>query len=247
MDNNTKITVVTVCYNAVEMIERTIISVLNQTYNNIEYIIVDGASNDGTVEIIKKYSDKLAFFISEPDKGIYDAMNKAIDHATGEWINFMNSGDCFASNKVISDIFGSYRGDAGVIFGNTLLNQGNKIRSNKGRINENDFPDLVHQSTFVRTKLMKSFHFDTAFVISADFAFLYKLYQSNIEFYYVDKDVSVYDMSGLSSTNREILYREHCKIRDTHPRMINLLKYKIDDALPIKIVWFVRELLHFKS
>lgn len=244
MVNNIKITVVTVCYNALETIEKTIVSVLNQTYNNIEYIIVDGASNDGTVGIINKYSDKLAFFISEPDKGIYDAMNKAIDQATGEWIIFMNSGDCFASNKLVSDIFDSYRGDAGVIFGNTLLKQGKKIKSNKGRINKGDFPNLVHQSTFVRTKLMKSFHFDTAFVISADFAFLYKLYKSNIEFYYVDKDVSVYDMSGLSSTNREILYREHCKIRDIHPQIIKIFKYKIEDALPIKIVWFVRELLH---
>ena len=88
---NPKISVVTVSYNAVETIEETILSIINQTYDKVEYIIIDGGSTDGTVDIIKKYADHLAYWVSEPDKGIYDAMNKGIDVATGDYINFMNS------------------------------------------------------------------------------------------------------------------------------------------------------------
>lgn len=90
-----KISVITVCYNAVDTLEKTIQSVLEQTYHNIEYIIIDGGSTDGTVEIIHRYVDYLAYWVSEPDRGIYDAMNKGIERATGEWVNFMNAGDYF--------------------------------------------------------------------------------------------------------------------------------------------------------
>ena len=84
MKTTNKISVVTVCYNSVDAIEETMLSVLNQTYPNIEYIIIDGGSTDGTVDIIKKYADRLDYWISEPDKGIYDAMNKGIAVATGD-------------------------------------------------------------------------------------------------------------------------------------------------------------------
>src|SRR5690349_11491988 len=91
------VTVVTVVFNDVHNIEKTILSVLNLEYKPLEYIIVDGASTDGTTDIIRKYSDRIKRWITEPDKGIYDAMNKGIAMATGDWINFMNSGDRFAS------------------------------------------------------------------------------------------------------------------------------------------------------
>jgi len=105
MQDQVLISVVTVSYNAVSTIEQTILSVINQTYPHIEYIIIDGGSTDGTVDIIKKYADKIAYWVSEPDNGIYDAMNKGIKVASGEWINFMNCGDYFAENDVLKKVF----------------------------------------------------------------------------------------------------------------------------------------------
>lgn len=99
------ITVITVCYNAELEIERTINSVLNQTYENIEYIIVDGGSTDLTINIIDKYRSRISNIISEPDKGIYDAMNKGIRNANGDWVIMMNAGDMFSSDDVIKSIF----------------------------------------------------------------------------------------------------------------------------------------------
>lgn len=95
MDCNLKISIITVVYNGISEIEKTIQSVLNQTYPNIEYIIIDGGSTDGTIDIIKKYQGQLAYWVSEPDEGIYYAMNKGIQKATGEWIHFRNCGDYF--------------------------------------------------------------------------------------------------------------------------------------------------------
>lgn len=102
---NSKISVITVCWNCVNDIECTIKSVLEQTYSNIEYIIIDGASTDGTLEIIGKYKNDISKIISEPDKGIYNAMNKGVELATGQWCVFMNAGDKFASNTAINDMF----------------------------------------------------------------------------------------------------------------------------------------------
>jgi glycosyltransferase involved in cell wall biosynthesis len=102
------ITVATVSYNSVSTIEKTILSVINQTYSNIEYILIDGGSDDGTIDIIKKYQKKIAYWISERDTGVYDAMNKAIKVASGEWINFMNSGDCFCDKNTLARVFAKF-------------------------------------------------------------------------------------------------------------------------------------------
>ena len=117
------ISIITVAYNASNTIETTILSVVNQTYPNIEYIIIDGGSTDGTIDIIKKYESKITKWISEPDKGIYDAMNKGINLARGEWINFMNCGDSFYENntlQVISDTIINSK-DINVIYGNSII------------------------------------------------------------------------------------------------------------------------------
>ena len=99
-----KISVITISYNAEKEIEKTILSVISQTYSNIEYLIIDGASKDDTMVIVNKYKDRISHIVSEPDKGIYDAMNKGVKYATGEWIVMMNAGDIFNNESVLQNI-----------------------------------------------------------------------------------------------------------------------------------------------
>lgn len=99
-----KVSIITVVYNNAQTIKDAIDSVLSQTYKNIEYIIIDGASTDGTVEIVKSYGDKIAAFVSEPDRGLYDAMNKGIALATGEIVGILNSDDFYIDNRVIERV-----------------------------------------------------------------------------------------------------------------------------------------------
>ena len=100
-----KVSIITVVRNAVDTIETTIKSVLNQTYGNIEYIVIDGESTDGTLEIINKYRDQISIIVSEKDNGLYDALNKGVRLSTGDWIGILNSGDVFTANDVIANIF----------------------------------------------------------------------------------------------------------------------------------------------
>lgn len=105
-----KISIITVTYNAADLLPTTIRSVFSQTYPNIEYIIIDGASKDCTLEVIKPYRDKIAIFVSEPDKGIYDAMNKGLSLATGDYVWFLNAGDSIYSSTVVLDMFARQQG-----------------------------------------------------------------------------------------------------------------------------------------
>jgi glycosyltransferase involved in cell wall biosynthesis len=111
-----KISIITVCYNAADTIERCIKSVISQCYNNIEYIIIDGASTDGTTSVINKYGSKIDVVVSEPDKGIYDAMNKGIALATGDVIGMLNADDVFTDADVVSEIALAFADNATVIF-----------------------------------------------------------------------------------------------------------------------------------
>ncbi len=202
--DNVKISVVTVCYNAVASIEETIKSVVNQTYDNVEYIIIDGGSTDGTVEIIKRYADKIAYWISESDKGIYDAMNKGIDLASGEYINFMNAGDKLFSPKTLEEIFMQKYYKANVVYGDAaFVYRGFKLRHKPRSLDSLDymFP-LCHQSTFVKSHIMKIFHYDLKYKSSADYDLFYRLYKLGEEFEYVPIIVAEYEAeSGISATS----------------------------------------------
>ncbi len=213
MENELKITVVTVCYNAVETIERTMLSVLGQTYPNIEYIIIDGGSTDGTVDIIKKYADRLAYWVSEPDKGIYDAMNKGILGATGDYINFMNAGDSFVSPEIIKLVAENIKseGEMDVVYGNTYKHT-----------NSNRWEDLshkpyvlryhgafCHQSGFVKVAFHKKHLFDLHYKYMADFDFFHKAYMQGATFLKLDVFVAEYNAeTGASLSHIEKNYDE---------------------------------------
>ena len=203
MNNQPLISVITVSYNAASIIEQTILSVINQTYSNIEYIIIDGGSTDGTIDVIKKYQSKISYWISEPDKGIYDAMNKGIKIATGDWINFMNCGDSFYTNQIIEEIFCTPKDKYDVIYGNTnlLLPEGEYIQKGEA-ITSSKYMPFVHQASFSNCILMKNNLFDTTFKICADRKFFYDVLKLNGRFCYVDKTFVNYEgVNGFSSTN----------------------------------------------
>ncbi|MFV5685829.1 glycosyltransferase family 2 protein [Flavobacterium sp. GB2R13] len=196
------ISVVTVVYNAVITLEETILSVINQTYSNIEYIIIDGGSTDGTIEIIKKYEHKIAYWISEPDNGIYDAMNKGIEKATGVWLNFMNAGDCFYDYSIITKFLENLNPDSYIVFGDSqmILETGNYIRKAMPPSNKNHMP-FVHQSVFSKTNLLKINRFETIYKICADHNFFYTVYNLGYKFQYIPVIISKCDaINGVSSS-----------------------------------------------
>ena len=105
MENQPKVSIITVCFNAKEMLITTLEDIRKQKYDNLEYIVVDGKSSDGTLDLLNNYQDIISKIVSEPDKGIYDAMNKGINIATGEWVIFMNAGDTFANENILTRVF----------------------------------------------------------------------------------------------------------------------------------------------
>ena len=121
--NNQKptISVITVVYNAVDLLEGTIQSVLNQSYPHIEYVIVDGASTDGTLDLIKKYQDRVDTWISEPDKGLYDAMNKGLSLATGDYVWFVNAGDQITGPEIVEQMVAHWTPQTDVLFGEVMI------------------------------------------------------------------------------------------------------------------------------
>ena len=197
--NSPKISVVTVCYNAADIIEGTILSVINQTYDNIEYIIIDGASTDGTIEVVNKYRDNVAHFVSEPDKGIYDAMNKGIKLASGEWINFMNAGDVFIDNGVIMNMFSDnadYEG-CSVLYGDSkYMNKWGwfELIPDSMDIMKYHTP-FCHQSSFIRTSIIKAEPYDTQYKFAADFNFFHDIWKKGHDMRYVPMTVAVFDGS----------------------------------------------------
>jgi len=205
-----KLTVITINYNNLPGLKKTFESVFRQTSKEFEYIVIDGASKDGSADEIAAHNDKIAYYVSEPDKGVYDAMNKGIKVATGDYCIFMNSGDCFYTTDVVEKVLPVLDG-ADIIYGNTHYTDG-KIRLSK------DEPDLFsffyvscwcHQSTFIKTNLLKKYLYDDSLRIVADWKFLLQtVIKDNCTYKEIDQDISLYDATGISSTNKELYDKE---------------------------------------
>lgn len=200
------ITVVTVVFNGEKFLEETILSVVNQTYDNVEYIVIDGSSTDGTLDIIRKYEHAIDYWVSEKDKGIYDAMNKGIDLATGEWVNFMNGGDTFYEKTSIKKVFDSqdFR-TVDIVYGNhqVIYPSGRKRYAKAGLI-ENFWKgsQFCHQASFVKTPYHKIYKFNLCTKIVADFEFFYNAWKANAVFHFLDVTIARFEAVGVSDVNR---------------------------------------------
>lgn len=201
---NPTISVITICYNAENEIEHTMRSVLNQTYTNLEYIIVDGASKDGTISvvnrIVKEYPERDIKVISEPDKGIYDAMNKGIRIAKGEWLNMMNAGDVFADNNVLSNVLNrEIPLGKEFLYSNAWLEfEGERFLS----ITSVQKGIVLHQASIYRKGLHKSYgeYLVTKPIIISDYLFFCHVPEEKylkIE----DTVIAVFEQGGVSSQN----------------------------------------------
>ncbi len=197
-----KFSVITVTYNCVETIERTIKSVVDQQNVLYEYLVIDGASTDGTTNIIDNYKPRLDYYISEPDNGIYDAMNKAIKHTTGDVVMFLNGDDYFASNHSLEDISKWIIDDSSIVIGR--VQYGDKLsvcysdKSIKSPYFEIFYP---HQATFVPRSLYDSLGgFDEGYKISADFDWICRAIYEGVKIKWVDELISVYKLGGRSAS-----------------------------------------------
>lgn len=223
MKRTMTISIVTINYNDLIGLKNTVESVLNQQYSDIEYIIIDGGSTDGSKEFIQQLNDaKIAYRVSERDGGLYDAMNKGLKVATGEYVLFMNSGDRFfkpTSLKHLADEAKSSHAD--VIYGSALYAypKGYVLRNPQSlKAMSKELP-FCHQAVMVKTSLAKSRPFNTNLRLIADYDMFYHLWKSGHVFKEVENIISVYDASGVSASkaNSHRIFEEQCIVHSIKP------------------------------
>jgi len=190
------ISIITVVYNGEQFLEETILSVINQTYDNLEYIIIDGGSTDGTINIIKKYEDRISYWVSENDKGIYDAMNKGIKVSSGEWIYFINMGDTLL-NIPSKDLLNL---EYSLIAGNVLVNSKNTSRvflpSFDWKIRL--FNTIHHQGVFYNKKAIGYYSLD--YKVFSDFNQNQHLYMAHASSKIIDILIASHSLDGISNS-----------------------------------------------
>ncbi len=244
------VSIVTVVFNGEEFLEETIQSVINQSYNNIEYIIIDGGSTDNTVEIIKKYENRISHWISEKDSGIYDAMNKGILQSSGDVIGIINSGDSYNLNTIqlVVDSYKTYGSDF-FYFGNVNLINNNKKSKEVRSVNTNSFffmrsgMSIPHPAVFVPSKVYKKCGlFRLNYSIVSDYDFLYRLTKvCNIKYIYLNKILANFKDGGISSNVKKVVFESH------YMRINNGMPYIESGIYLLKalLFYYISVFLHF--
>ena len=206
-----KLSIITINYNNCAGLRKTIESVVNQIWHDYEFIIIDGGSTDGSVEVIKEFASHIDYWVSEPDKGIYNALNKGVAIAKGEYCNFMNSGDCFYSFNVLEQVF-SINPIADIICGNTHSDS-LKIPPKEITFDFLFNGSICHQCAFIRTSIMKKYGYDEKYKIVADRKFFVQaLIFDNCSYQSIDVDVVKYDITGFSAANPVLSRLEYDRV-----------------------------------
>lgn len=217
-----KLSVITIVYNNVRDIERTVKSVVTQTYPNIEYIVVDGASTDGTLGILNRYRDQIKQLISEPDKGIYDAMNKGLRHGTGDYVLFMNSGDEIYAPDTVAKIFAT-EPDADIYYGETEMinDEGQSLGQRRHKAPEQftwrDFKhgmSISHQAIYIKRSLTEPY--DPRYSLSADIAWILQAAKKAKKIVNVHQYVARYLVGGMSKKKHRQSLVERFNIMREH-------------------------------
>ncbi|MBP3688079.1 MAG: glycosyltransferase [Alphaproteobacteria bacterium] len=209
-----KLSIITICYNIKDEIERTCQSIVAQTNQDFEWIVVDGGSTDGTKEILEKYKERINIFISEPDTGIYNAMNKGIKKASGEYLNFMNGGDSFASADVIEKFYNADIQNADVIYGNMnfIKKNGKKVlRSYPEHIDKIYlvYHCINHQSSFIRKTLFEQYgQYNENYKIVSDWEKWIVFIENSCVFRHWNETVADFQDGGVGSVTTSRLIKE---------------------------------------
>lgn len=229
-----KISIITVNLNNAAGVKETLESFTKQTYRDFEHIIIDGGSTDGSVDVIRDYVNTIkrsvtinqstiqVKWVSEPDKGIYDAMNKGIGKATGEYLYFLNSGDCLASENVVAEMIAQMDGSA-VIIGRVNQVLAGKIIGRTKLLAESDLSmyqmclqGINHQSALIRRDVQCQYLYDTDLYLSADWKFFMQaIVRDNVNVKIVDRVFADYDCAGVSANNQERIMEERKKALST--------------------------------
>jgi glycosyltransferase involved in cell wall biosynthesis len=251
-----KLSIITINLNNLLGLNKTIKSVISQTLNNFEYIIIDGGSVDNSLEIIKNNSEKIDYWISEQDKGIYHAMNKGIKQAHGEYCFFLNSGDYFVNKKVLEMVF-SNEFHEDVVFGNLqVCINGKQVGKSIGK-KKLTFLDIYgslvkHQASFIRHKLFDEFGlYNENLKIVADWEFFLKtIGLGGATYKYLDIDISCFDNNGLSNNSGPLTINERKTVIETylpsmmHPDYEFLLNYgKYEIVTKYKLTRFLLRII----
>ena len=231
-----KITIITVVLNQKDELRSTMDSVLDQSYSNIEYIIIDGGSTDGTLDLIQEYDDRIDYWISEPDKGIYDAMNKGVRIATGGWINFLNAGDRFYSPETVEKVTEHIDETCDLIFGHTFFEDEGKMTLRKAQHTDALWKELNfnHNSLFARKVLLEEHPFSLDYKIVADSEFVIWCYKKNKKFVPIDQIINIYKTGGFSDANSILRTVERWKLVSEYELEE---KNKINDFYFQRLLW----------
>ncbi|WP_207426448.1 glycosyltransferase family 2 protein [Pedobacter sp. SYSU D00535] len=228
---NPRLSVITIVYNNVRDIERTVLSVLNQTYENIEYVVVDGGSTDGTLEILRKYSSRITRLVSEPDRGIYDAMNKGLSLATGDYVLFMNSGDEIYAEDTVQKVFATEPG-ADIYYGETemfderwqsLGQRRHKAPENLSFASFKYGMSVSHQAVYVRRAI--AVPYDLHYKLSSDIDWVLKAIKRAKKIVNTRMYVAKYLVGGMSKKKHRQSLEERFHIFSRHygvlPNVVN--------------------------
>lgn len=229
-----KFSVITVTYNAAGVLEDTIQSVISQTYHHVEYIIVDGASTDGTMAIVDRYRSRIHTVISEPDKGLYDAMNKGMALATGDYLCFLNAGDCFHEDDTLQQMVHTLHGTElpDVMYGNTAIVdvEGHFLRMRRlsppDQLNWKSFRQgmlVCHQAFFAKRSL--AVPYNLTYRYSSDFDWCIRVMKKAQSFHYTRLTVIDYLEEGLTTRHHRASLKERFRIMSRHYGLVSTLCY----------------------
>lgn len=237
--SNPKLSIITINYNDKEGLQKTIDSVISQTSKDFEWIIIDGGSSDGSAELIKFYSEYFSYWVSEPDRGIYHAMNKGVKNANGEYLLFLNSGDYFFNEVVVEKTLSFFKMHVeDFIVGDIILETGKKPEMTRytkllsdNIIYKLSFSSLPHQSSFIKKSLFEKYGFYREDLkIASDWFLCYdSIILNNASIAYIPLTISVFNEEGISSVNKKLYNEEREKLLSEKPHLKTLLSFYRDN------------------